>query len=327
MDERQLLVELDLPIHCQYHQPLWRHRRGSTIEELTGTLQREFTAHQPDMVFVFGDVDSAVAGTRAASRAGIPVFHVEAGLRSYDATMPEERNRVEIDRTADILFAPDPLAADVLLSEGLPRERVVLAGNTITDTLGRLFPDAGWEPTDPPYAVLTIHRESNVGSPEALRKTWSLLDVIHRHCPLTLFPLHPITKQCLKRAGYRDIRRLHRIRVQPPQSYRAMVTLIRHARVVISDSGGIQEETTALGVPCLTLRTNTERPLTVSRGTNILVGTRPSLLTQHLRRLLLADIRDQPRAAVPGWDGCAGSRIIAAVQSYWKQSAQRLRGA
>jgi UDP-N-acetylglucosamine 2-epimerase (non-hydrolysing) len=262
--------------------------------------------HQPALVVVVGDVNSTMACAISAKKLGIAVAHVEAGLRSRDMSMPEEINRLCTDVISDFLFTTDRLADENLMAEGCPRERIHFVGNTMIDSLQKHRSRAlamplpfGLEADG--YALLTLHRPSNVDAPAALQRLFEALNAIAEHIPV-LFPAHPRTAQRL--AGIH----LHeRVRVIEPLGYLVFLGLMARAKMVLTDSGGIQEETTVLHVPCLTLRDNTERPITCEMGTNILAGTEPSDILRHAQQVLHSP---PPQNRVPEkWDGQAGGRI------------------
>lgn len=268
-------------------------------------------ADRPDLVIVYGDVNSTVAAALVCAKLGIPVAHVEAGLRSFDRSMPEEINRLVTDQLADLLFTPSEDADFNLLREGVAPAKIHLVGNTMIDTLMRLLPVAlaAWERGDyrdlasDRYALVTLHRPSNVDDPAVLETIVQTLAAISRELPV-LFPVHPRTRARLQGVPSAD-----GLRLLEPLGYLDFLALQRHATVVITDSGGIQEETTFLGVPCLTLRENTERPITVSVGTNTLIGRDMGRLQDEVERILRGETR--PGAPPPLWDGRAGQRIAA----------------
>jgi UDP-N-acetylglucosamine 2-epimerase (non-hydrolysing) len=266
---------------------------------------------RPDVVLVGGDVTSTVAVALVAARLGIRLGHVEAGLRSFDRTMPEEINRVVTDHLSDLLFTTEESGNVNLAREGIPAERVHFVGNCMVDTLKqnvatavaaepwtRLGLQAGG------YALLTLHRPSNVDSPESLEVLVRTLEDVSLKGPI-LFPVHPRTLGRLQAAG---IAMPGGIRTCEPLPYLTYLGLMARARLVLTDSGGIQEETTALGVPCLTLRENTERPVTVSEGTNRLVGTDRGEIFRCVDAILKG--KWPSGGSVPLWDGRASSRIV-----------------
>jgi UDP-N-acetylglucosamine 2-epimerase (non-hydrolysing) len=276
---------------------------------------------RPRAVVVIGDVTSTVACALAAKKHGIPVAHVEAGLRSFDTTMPEEINRIVTDAVADLLLVSEPAALDNLAREGIPAARVHYCGNVMIDSLvhqldaaraldmpGRLGVARG------AYAVATLHRPSNVDAPERLSKLVELLQWLGTELPV-LFPVHPRTARKLDELGLSDaLARDGRARLLRPLGYREFLGLMDGARLVITDSGGIQEETTYLGIPCVTLRTTTERPITVSHGTNTLAGDDPERALR-ICTSLLSDRGSRPRS-IAGWDGHAAIRVVDALADY-----------
>lgn len=260
---------------------------------------------QPDIVFVYGDVNSTVAAALVCSKLQIRVGHVEAGLRSFDRSMPEEINRIVTDQLSDMLFTPSEDGDANLEREGIAKEKIHLVGNVMIDSLVRLLPEAmkyGRNGFPERYALVTLHRPSNVDDAETFSSILrSLMDVSNDLA--VLFPAHPRTRQRLAAFGMNT----RQLQVLDPVPYVEFLSLQRNATVVITDSGGIQEETTYLGVPCLTLRSNTERPVTVSQGTNILVGQDAAKLRSELTMILQGNAK---RGAIPPlWDGRAAERI------------------
>jgi UDP-N-acetylglucosamine 2-epimerase (non-hydrolysing) len=261
----------------------------------------------PDAVVVVGDVTSTVACALVAAKAGVPVAHVEAGLRSRDWSMPEEVNRVVTDRLSDLLFAPSPDGVDNLRAEGYHDDQIHLAGNVMIDTLYANLDRAlasdvlhrhGLTPGG--YALATLHRPANVDDAGMLAGLLKALGEVARELPVVL-PVHPRTAARLEQVGLPA-----GIRLVPPAGYLDFIALQASARLVLTDSGGIQEETTALGVPCLTMRDSTERPITITEGTNVLVGRDPERIVAVAGRVLA----DPPAKRAPAlWDGHAGARI------------------
>lgn len=292
----------------------------------TAEIMRRFEpvldACRPAALLVVGDVNSTLATALVAAKKGVPVVHVEAGLRSFDRTMPEEINRILTDQLSDLLFVTEPVALDNLAREGIPASRVRLVGNVMIDALHRqiamatppsqLLEQQGGVPPDG-YAVLTLHRPSNVDDPAVLRPLLEAIRTIGRQLPV-VFPVHPRTKARLEAAGLLDRLASPEFRVLPPVGYLDILGLVRDARLVLTDSGGLQEETTALGIPCLTLRDNTERPITLSEGTSTLVGNRPEAIAaayDDFRRT------GGKRGRVPAlWDGRAAERIAAELAAW-----------
>ncbi|WP_344670587.1 non-hydrolyzing UDP-N-acetylglucosamine 2-epimerase [Catenulispora yoronensis] len=276
----------------------------------------------PDAVVVVGDVTSTVACGLVAAKAGTLLAHVEAGLRSRDWSMPEEVNRVVVDRLADYLLAPSADAVEHLRAEGYRADQIHLVGNVMIDTLfanrERALASGALERlglTPGGYGLVTLHRPANVDSPAALAPLISALTKISEELPLIL-PAHPRSAEAL-----RELIATDRIRVVPPAGYLDFVALQAGARIVLTDSGGVQEETTALGVPCVTLRDNTERPITVTEGTNVLAGLDPARIVEIAQRVLA----DPPAPRRPElWDGRAGERIAEVLLS-GGTAATRLR--
>ena len=284
---------------------------GSHAEQTAAIMVRfESLLHSyaPRWVIVFGDVNSTIACALVAAKACVAVAHVEAGLRSRDWTMPEEINRVLTDRLSDRLYAPSRDACENLSREGIPDERVRLVGNIMVDTLRVQLPKIDQTKLLRDYSVearrfvlVTMHRPSNVDQPETMRELWTALQRAGQQEPV-LFPMHPRTQARVREFGLPSP--TEGFRVVQPLPYRSFLGLMANARVVITDSGGVQEETTALGVPCVTTRLNTERPITVTEGTNRLA--RPE--TESLLRAL-ADA-DGRRGRIPDlWDGSTADRI------------------
>jgi UDP-N-acetylglucosamine 2-epimerase (non-hydrolysing) len=264
---------------------------------------------KPDLLLVYGDVNSTVASSLVAAKMGIRVGHVEAGLRSFDRNMPEEINRLVTDQLSDLLFTPSSDADANLLREGIAREKIFFAGNVMIDSLRRLLPAAqeipsnGWPER---YALVTLHRPANVDDDGTFQAILGSLIEVSHELPV-LFPAHPRTRQRIADLGAD----LGKVQVLDPLPYLEFLALQRRATVVITDSGGIQEETTYLGIPCLTVRDNTERPITLTLGTNVLVGRRSEKLRRELSNVLCG--RTKKGSVPPLWDGRAGERIAAIV--------------
>lgn len=291
---------------------------GTHAEQTAGVLvgvERALLRDRPDAVIVAGDVNSTLAAALAGVKLGIPIVHVEAGLRSGDWEMPEEVNRVLTDRVADLLLCTSADGVENLAIEGIAGEHVVLVGNTMIDSLHRLVGHAntsellaslGLERRR--LALVTLHRPAVVDDPARLRAVLTVLERLAEELPV-VFPMHPRTRARLRSIGPRAAGRLTLLE---PLAYLDFLALESAARLVITDSGGVQEETSALGVPCLTYRTTTERPVTLELGTNRLVGTDPAALAAACREEL-ALARDFAPAAIPLWDGHAGERAAAAI--------------
>ena len=276
--------------------------------------------HRPDIVLVVGDVNSTVACALVAVRMGVRVAHVEAGLRSFDRTMPEEINRLLTDAISDLLFVTEPSGLANLKREGIAPEKVHFVGNVMIDTLMRnlerargrpILADLGLTPRG--YAVLTLHRPSNVDDPATLGRLLAALETIGRQMPI-LFPVHPRTRQSLTRFGLADEAAARGLRLIEPLGYLDFLRLMAEARLVLTDSGGIQEETTILKVPCLTLRENTERPITVEVGCNQLVGTDPARIEAAFRHVMAA--RESTCRTPDLWDGRAAGRIVDVLRRF-----------
>jgi UDP-N-acetylglucosamine 2-epimerase (non-hydrolysing) len=279
---------------------------------------------RPDVVVVAGDVNSTLACAIDCAKLAIPCAHVEAGLRSFDMTMPEEVNRVVTDRLCEILFTPSADADENLLREGTAPSRIFRVGNVMIDTLLAHLPKAratgaltklGVEPGS--YAVVTLHRPSNVDDRAVLSGLIDVLEEIQAQVPV-VFPAHPRTRRRLEEFGFSArVAALLGLRLCDPLGYLEFLALTSHAAMVLTDSGGLQEETTALGIPCLTLRQNTERPVTITEGTNTLVGTDPSRIVAAARTAM--DQRGRaPRPPPALWDGRASERI-AEVMRDWRR--------
>lgn len=276
--------------------------------------------YQPDWVIVVGDVNSTIACALVAAKLGVRVAHVEAGLRSFDRSMPEEINRVLTDAISDLLFVTEPSGLKNLRREGIADEKVHLVGNVMIDTLLRNAARADksdvlrtlhLRPKE--YAVVTLHRPSNVDTPETLSSVLSALETISRDMPV-VFPAHPRTRGSLAKLGLVErVDRLPNLRLVEPLGYLDFLKAMTEATVVLTDSGGIQEETTMLGIPCLTLRENTERPITVTQGTNRLTGSQTDAILSAYREVCA----HPPTGRVPDlWDGHAAQRIATVLTGH-----------
>jgi UDP-N-acetylglucosamine 2-epimerase (non-hydrolysing) len=294
---------------------------GSHAEQTARVMvayEKTLQEQRPDLVVVVGDVNSTMAATLAASKLGVKVAHLEAGLRSRDRRMPEEINRLVTDVLADFLWAPSQDAVDNLLAEGIPPERILLVGNIMIDSLEMCrdrierqgaFGEFGQ--TRGSYAVVTIHRPSNVDNPAVLRELCGILEHVSVSIPL-IFPVHPRTRQRIAAEGLlAEAQGARRLFLPEPLGYTAFMSLVANARLAITDSGGIQEETTYLGVPCLTMRENTERPVTVTHGTNRLCA--PGQLLARVGEILEAGPRPAP--SIEFWDGKTAGRVAKAIHS------------
>ena len=277
--------------------------------EIMQRLEPVVLERKPDLLVVYGDVNSSVAGALVCAKLLVPVAHVEAGLRSFDRTMPEEINRLLTDQISALLFTPSRDADENLLREGIPAEKIRLVGNIMIDTLVALLPAArGHLPGDlpPRYVLVTLHRPGNVDDEVFMNQIFETLAEISRHIPV-IFPVHPRTRQRMEGRAASD----GDLRLMPPLSYLSFLALQQRASAVVTDSGGIQEETTFLGIPCLTVRENTERPVTITLGTNILVGRDMQRLRDQLEDIL----RNGGKAGTvpPLWDGHTAERIAAQI--------------
>ncbi len=297
------------------------HVGSGTHGAQTARIMLAFEEHllglreSPRGVVVVGDVNSTLACALVAAKLHIPVAHVEAGLRSFDRSMPEEINRIATDAISDLLLVSEPAGMANLQAEGVAPERVRYCGNVMIDTLVEQLPAA--RALDMPrrfavsqhgYAVVTLHRAANVDEPPRLRALLLLIEKLARRMPV-VFPVHPRTRARMGELAPSDA-----IRFTEPLGYREFLGLVDGAALVLSDSGGIQEETTFLGIPCLTLRTSTERPITVSRGTNVLAGNDLDRAWQHVEGMVSAGRR---MTSVEGWDGRAAERVVDALIERW----------
>ncbi|HEV2883797.1 MAG TPA: UDP-N-acetylglucosamine 2-epimerase (non-hydrolyzing) [Pyrinomonadaceae bacterium] len=277
---------------------------------------------KPDWVLVVGDVNSTLACALVCVKLGIKVAHVEAGLRSRDRTMPEEINRLLTDQVADLLFTPSTDADENLRNEGIPQERIRFVGNVMIDSLLKYLPqasaasvtdDLGLRNQD--YAVLTLHRPSNVDDAESFGRILDALEAIGERLPI-VFPVHPRTLKMMAELGLEQrIANAKGLRLTNPLGYLDFLNLYGNARLVLTDSGGIQEETTVLGIPCLTLRENTERPVTVKLGTNTIVGTDSSRIVSQAFAALNGKSHKTP-VIPPLWDGQTAGRILDALVEF-----------
>jgi len=280
---------------------------------------------KPFAVLVVGDVNSTIACGLVAVKKHIPLIHVESGLRSNDRYMPEEINRVLTDQISELLFTTERLAEKNLENEGIAPDKIHFVGNVMIDsllnnvkkakpfyeTLGERGEGLKLPIKEKEYAVLTLHRPSNVDDPETLGRLLKAIAEISLHLPI-IFPIHPRTQKMADEAGLTELLEGSRIVVLPPVGYLEMLGLVSSSKLVLTDSGGLQEETTALGIPCITLRENTERPITVEQGTNTIVGTD----TEKLMACVKATIATGGRSGkIPEyWDGQAAERIFSVIR-------------
>ena len=293
--------------------PDWNLGAGSgshaqQTAEIMLRFERLLLEDKPDLLLVYGDVNSTIATALVACKMGVRIGHVEAGRRSRDRSMPEEINRVLTDRITDLFFTPSAEAGANLEQEGVSRSQIFHVGNVMIDSLVKLLPAARAPHmpgrTEAPFVLVTLHRPSNVDDRDALTALWQALRRVSRQWPV-IFPIHPRTRRRL--AEYRLAGGGNDFLVTDPLGYFEFLWLQQHATVVVTDSGGIQEETTYLGVPCLTMRDNTERPETVELGTNILIGQDTARLEREIANVL--DGRRKHGRIPPLWDGRAGERI------------------
>ena len=290
----------------------------------TGTVMIEFEKicqeKDPSMVVVVGDVNSTVACTIVCAKMGIPCAHVEAGLRSFDRDMPEEINRILTDSVADLLLTPSPDGDEHLRAEGIAEKRIIRVGNVMIDSLynnlaraesSSIQDDLGLEDD---YSILTLHRPSNVDDQEIFAGIISALEVIGKEIQI-VFPMHPRTEKMAKQFSlYERIASIPRIKITGPVGYLDFVALMSNSKLVLTDSGGLQEETTALGIPCITLRENTERPITVTEGTNTIVGCDPELIKSTALDALTTGGKS---GRIPEmWDGKTAHRIADVLINY-----------
>jgi len=300
---------------------------GEQTGQIMMKIEPLMKVERPDVVIVFGDVNSTIAAALCAAKLGIQVAHVEAGLRSFDRTMPEELNRILTDNLSDLLFTTEPGARKNILREGIAEEKIHFVGNVMVDTLMKHRAKAstlnvsrkhGMEPGT--FGLLTLHRPSNVDDERTLSEILGAIDEISKQLTI-IFPCHPRTRQRLGHGAYAHLmnaekngRDRRRLVLLDPLGYLEFLSLMADARLIMTDSGGIQEETTVLGVPCLTLRHNTERPVTVEQGTNVLVGNSRDRIVAAAEKVLSGT---SPHARVPDlWDGKAAERIAKILHAH-----------
>lgn len=291
--------ELDIP-EPAVNLGVGSKERKEQIAEVMRKIEPVLVGTMPAMLVVVGDVNSTVATALVGAKLGIPVAHVEAGLRSFNWKMPEEINRVMTDHVSDFLFASEPSGVENLAEEGIPQDRIFEVGNVMIDTLFAYRDRVPTHTSDGKYALATIHRPENTDDPARLRAVVHVLDAVSHRLPVIL-PAHPRTKAAFAREKLN-------VRTIDPIGYLKFFGLMKGATVVLTDSGGIQEETTALGVPCLTLRGETERPITVTHGTNEVVGTDEVQVVQAVESILRGVWKKS--RPIELWDGHAAERIV-----------------
>jgi UDP-N-acetylglucosamine 2-epimerase (non-hydrolysing) len=313
--------ELNIP-KPNIHLNVGSGSHASQTATIMTAFEKVVLKEKPDVVVVVGDVNSTVACSLVASKLTIKVAHVEAGLRSFDRTMPEEINRIVTDSLSDYLFVSEQSGCKNLKKEGIPQNKVFFVGNVMIDTLlsimdkinkatirENLFPKPLPSPSQPsPYAVITLHRPGNVDSIQALSEIYTILKKVSGLIKI-IYPIHPRTKKMIQVHSYlQKFERLKNLTMIEPLGYIDFIKLVSAAAFVLTDSGGIQEETTVLGIPCLTMRTNTERPITIKRGTNHLVGRDVNNILKQIKLILTGKAK---KGAVPElWDGKSAERII-----------------
>jgi UDP-N-acetylglucosamine 2-epimerase (non-hydrolysing) len=312
---RSFLRELSLPVPDRNLEVGSASHAVQTAKVMIG-FEEACLAEKPDLVVVVGDVNSTMAASLVAAKLMIPIAHLEAGLRSFDRAMPEEINRIVTDCLADILLTPSADGDENLLREGVAKDKIHLVGNIMIDTLMRHLPKATLDRLkgrvdvkEKQYGVLTLHRPSNVDDPGVLTPILEAIATIAAHVPM-VFPVHPRTRERLKTFGVDHL--LTNVTLTEPLGYIDFLSLTSHARIILSDSGGLQEESTALGIPCLTLRENTERPITITHGTNRLVGIEKQNILAGFDAAM-AHEHDAGRRP-PLWDGHTAGRVAAVLR-------------
>ena len=314
----QFFVDLGIP-HPDINLEVGSGSHAVQTAEIMKRFEPVVDQEKPAAVLVVGDVNSTIACALVAAKKDVPVVHVEAGLRSFDRAMPEEINRVLTDQISDLLFTTERMARENLLREGIQDERIHFVGNVMIDTLhnnlGRAIPAsetcAGF--MNGPYAVLTLHRPSNVDSRDSLA---SLLETVKQVTSIlpVVFPLHPRTRSRIEEYGFGAMLENPRLLILPPLGYLQMLGLMKDAKLFLTDSGGIQEETTALGVPCITLRENTERQITVDEGTNVIVGQDRMKIISAVKDVL--ETGGKTGRIPEFWDGRASHRIVSVLEGW-----------
>jgi len=303
--------------------------RTKQINEMIGKLQKVMAKHKPDLVIVVGDVNSTLAGSLVAAKMDIPLAHVEAGLRSFDNTMPEEINRVMSDGLADILFTTCQDANKHLIREGILQRRIFFEGNVMIDALKANQKKASKSQVlrklklkDKDYVLVTLHRPENVDKKQTLIKVFNILGELQEKMTV-VFPVHPRTQKSITRyIGQKRLKRMKNIKMIAPLGYLDFLHLMTKAKVVVTDSGGVQEETTVLKVPCLTVRNNTERPVTIKEGTNQLVGLRKKRILDAVDKIIM---KKPSKSRIPKfWDGKTANRIVKVLTRLNKEGGLKL---
>jgi len=308
--DKVFFEQLKLP-EARYNLDVGSGSHGQQTGKMLIGIEDVLTRECPDVVLVQGDTNTTLAGALAAVKLHIPVGHVEAGLRSYDRSMPEEINRLLSDHCSDMLFAPTEKAKQILLSEGIPEDRIYVTGNTVVDALYRNLKLAEYKKDvldrlgleEQKFFLATIHRQENVDNKKRFNNILRGLELINKQFghPI-VYPIHPRAKKRMKQFGLKP----KGVRMIEPLDYLSFLLLEKYARLVLTDSGGVQEETCILRVPCVTLRYNTERPETLEIGSNVLAGTEPNVIVEKTGLML----KRKPDWPNPFGDGKAGSRIV-----------------
>lgn len=312
------------------HLNVGSHSPAVQTAKIMIAFEKVLMKNKPDLVVVVGDVNSTLACALVATKLGVKLAHVEAGLRSFDRTMPEEINRVVTDSLSDYLFVSEESGLRNLKREGVSSEKIHFVGNVMIDSLIWAGPLVGRSNildslnlAEKGYGVVTLHRPSNVDSNGSLSEIYDILRTVSEKIEL-VYPLHPRTRIMLERYGLLEkFTTLNNLRLTDPLGYLDFVRLMKDSRFVLTDSGGIQEETTALGIPCLTMRGNTERPVTMTQGTNTLVGKDTRRIARCVATILRGNFK---RGTVPGlWDGRASQRIAGIIRSgEWRRGGARV---
>ncbi len=294
--------DLDLP-EPDFYLDIKRSGPVQQIAEIMKKTEELAERIEPDIVFVFGDVNSTMAISVAVKKLKITLAHVEAGLRSFDRNMPEEINRIIVDTISDIHFVTEKSGVENLKKEGHSENSIFLVGNTMIDSLVYVLRKIKGSPSHEPYILLTLHRPKNVDIKENLENILSAVKEAKQNMRV-IFPIHPRTKKNIEKFGLKEL--LKEFEIIPPLGYREFVRLMKNAKLVITDSGGIQEETTYLRIPCITVRDNTERPITVEIGTNTLAGTKREGIIKAIKHVL----KHGKKGKIPPlWDGKTAERI------------------